>query len=61
MDIVKETYWWSEVRQEIENIVQSCQNCILLQIGDLISRSFSITLHEMEKNQVSYAELLYIG
>lgn len=60
LDIVAQSCWWTDVREDIKEFTQLCIYCIVSRNGKGIPRPLSTALHASKPDGVVHAESLYI-
>lgn len=59
--IVTQSYWWTEVKEDVREFTQSCIHCTMSRTVERILRPLSNALHGSKFKEVERAIFLYIG
>lgn len=61
LEAIKETYWWSNIKQDVREFTQACIHCIISRNGERIPRPLATAIHGEKPNEVIHMDFLYMG
>jgi len=59
--ILREKYYWSSMKEDVNEFTRACLHCIVGKTGHKIPRPISLTLHASKPNEVIHFDFLYMG
>jgi len=59
--IVKESFWWSSMDADVEQVVRGCYHCIVTRSGEVVPRPLGHALHGERPNEVLHMDFLFMG
>lgn len=58
---LRETFKWTDMRDDVRSFVSSCLLCVLSKSGDKVPRPLSTTVHAVKPNEVIHFDYLFLG